>query len=95
MKRLENGNLVTDDGILVELGEEAHEAACEAGHAWVDAVKERGGKMEDLDYPDFRQMLANANSPVWPTFDDPTDEETAIDAAHEYWCDTVNENRKA
>ena len=74
--------------------DELHEKNCDAGHAWVDAVKDRGGKMEDFGYPAFRQMLANANAPVWPTFGNPVDEQTAIDAAYEYWCDLVNEERR-
>ena len=95
MKRLENGNLVTDDGILVELGEEAHEAACEAGHAWVDAVRDRGGEMEDFDWPSFRQMTANANAPAWPLLETELANEAALEAAWEYWTDIVNESRKA
>ena len=57
--------------------DELHEKNCDAGHTWVDAVKDRGGKMEDLDYPAFRQMLANANAPAWPVFENRIDEETA------------------
>ena len=74
--------------------DELHEKNCDAGHAWVDAVKDRGGKMEDFGYPAFRQMLANANSPAWPVFENRTDEETAINAAYEYWTDLVNEERR-
>ena len=65
-----------------------------AGLAWVAAVVERGGKMEQLDYPAFLQMLTNANSPVWPTFATDTEDDAATDAAWIRWREIIKENQK-
>ena len=67
-----------------------------AGMNFIDAIVEASedGKLnESLTYPEFLQLLVNANAPAWPSFATEAEDDVATTAAWERWEDQVGRQR--
>ena len=68
--------------------------AMQAGVNFVDVCRNEDGQLdENVTYPEFLQILVNANSPAWPTFATKAEDEAATTAAWEYWCEQVGKQQ--
>ena len=68
--------------------------AMQAGVNFVDVCRNEDGELdENVTYPEFLQILVNANSPAWPTFATKAEDEAATTAAWEYWCEQVGKQQ--
>ena len=90
----ENGEPVEDD----ENGEPDMEALTDAINAGAEFVDNIAGEDDGLDetvtYPEFLQILVNANAPAWPTFATQLEDEAATNAAWERWQEIVEGQRE-
>ena len=90
----ENGEPVEDD----ENGEPDMEAltdAINAGAEFVDNIAEEDNRLDEtVTYPEFLQIIVNANSPAWPTFATKLEDEAATNAAWERWQEIVEGQRE-
>ena len=92
----ENGEPVEDDeNDEGEPDTEALTDAINAGAGFVDNIAgEDDGLDESVTYPEFLQILVNANAPAWPTFATKLEDEAATDAAWERWQEIVEGQRE-
>ena len=68
--------------------------AMQAGVNFVDSCRNEDGKLDEaVTYPEFLQILVNANAPAWPTFVTKAEDEAATTAAWEYWGEQVGKQQ--
>ena len=69
--------------------------AMQAGVNFVDSCRNEDGQLdENVTYPEFLQILVNANAPAWPTFATQLEDEAATNAAWEWWQEIVKGQRE-
>lgn len=79
-----------DKGEMIELPTSVFDDAAEAAANFVEACRDEDGELdENITYPEFLQIIVNANAPAWPTFATKLEDEAATTAAWEFWCEQV------
>jgi len=76
------------------VNENVYDDAMQAGVNFVDSCRNEDGQLdENVTYPEFLQILVNANAPAWPTFATKAEDEAATTAAWEYWGERVGKQQ--